>query len=94
MIVAWVIRPASSPGGPRPRRGPIEWAQYAICALHPRGLPRDFSPSKLTRDIEKRLKGDRERQLNGDPEFLAAGLKPPSRQTVLRAVELLRTAND
>ena len=83
---AWIIRSARSPYGPRQRWGQIEYAQAAICALYPKGLPRNFSPSLLTQDVRG--------QLAKDPDYCAVGFrKPVSRQTVLRAAELLRVAN-
>src|SRR5262245_52601301 len=45
---AWVIRPARSRYGPRPRWGQIEYAQVAITVLHPKGLPQNFNESQLT----------------------------------------------
>jgi hypothetical protein len=84
---AWVIRAAKSPYGPRPRMGQVEYAQAAICVIYPHGLPKNYSPSKLTRDVRE--------QLAKDPEYCAVGFsKPVSRQTVLRAVVLLRAANE
>jgi hypothetical protein len=86
MVNAWVISAAKSPYGPRPRWGPIEFVQAAICVLNPRGLPKHFSASKLTKEVRE--------QLAKDPDYRAVGFKPVSRRTVLRAVELLRAANE
>jgi hypothetical protein len=82
----WVIRAAKSPYGPRPRWGQIEYVQAAISALHPHGPPKNFNASKLTKDVREHLAKD--------PDYCAAGFRPVSRQTVLRAVKLLRAANE
>ena len=87
LVIAWVIRAGKSPYGPRPRWGPLEYAQSAICVIHPRALPKHFNASELTRDVRE--------QLAKDPEYCAVGFfKPVSRQTVSRAIELLRAANE
>jgi len=83
--IAWVIRAGKSPYGPRPRWGQIEYAQTAICELHPHGLPENFNGLQLAEDVKE--------QLARDPNYCAVGFKPISRQTVLRAVKLLREAN-
>jgi hypothetical protein len=80
----FVIRAGKSPYGPRQRWGQIEYAQAAICALHP-NIPKNFNISALTRAVRD--------QLNKDPEYRAIGFRPLSRQTVTRALELLRAAN-
>jgi hypothetical protein len=83
---AYVIRAARSPYGARPRWGRVEYAQAAIAALCPDGtISPNFNVSKLTRDVQKRL--------DEDPGYRATGLRPVSRQTVLRALERLREAN-
>jgi hypothetical protein len=84
---AWVIRAAKSPYGPRPRWGQVEYVQAAICALYPGGLPRNFNATSLTTAVRE--------QLAKDHGYRAIGFsKPVSRWTVLRAVELLRAANE
>jgi hypothetical protein len=82
----WVIRAAKSPYGPRPRWGQVEYVQAAITVICPRGLPKHFNATKLTRDVRE--------QLAKDPEYCAVGFSKVSRQTVLRAVKLLRAANE
>lgn len=83
---AFVIRAAKSPYGPRPRWGQIEFAQAAICALYPNGLPSHFNASALTDAVDKWLK-----QVRAYRE--ARFREPVSRRTVLRAMKLLRIAN-
>ena len=72
--------------GPRSEWGPAEFAQAAISALHPRGIPRNVNHSKLTKDVN-------DEQLAHDPDFKQAGYHKVSRQTVIRALEKLRAAN-
>jgi hypothetical protein len=82
---AHVIRASKSPYGARPRWGQVQYAQAAICAIYPHGLPKNFNASQLARDVRERLAKD--------PEYRAVGFPQLSRQTVLRAVALVRSAN-
>jgi hypothetical protein len=86
MTFAFVIRAAKSRYGPRPRRGQIEFVQCAIWALYPRGLPEHFNALRLTQGVQE--------QLDRDPDYRAVGFRKVSRPTVLRAVKLLREANN
>jgi hypothetical protein len=83
----YVIRAARSPYGPRPRWGQVEYAQGAIAALYRHGsIPRNVNVSALTRRVQD--------YLDKDSIYRAAGFsRPVSRQTVLRALELLRKVN-
>jgi hypothetical protein len=81
----YVIAAASSPYAPRPRRGPIEYAQGAIAALYPNGIPHNLNVSDLRRRVNK--------YLDQDPSWRAAGHKPVPRSTILRALKELEEAN-
>ena len=85
-VNAYVIRAAKSPYGPRPRWGPVEYAQGAIAALHPHGIPRNINVSALTRRVNDHLKQD--------PGYCGTGLGKVSRQTILRALELLQETDE
>jgi hypothetical protein len=63
----------------------VEYAQGAIAAFYPDGIPENPNVSKLTRQVNDYLKQD--------PGYRAAGHGEVSRQTVLRALEQLREAN-
>jgi hypothetical protein len=83
---AFVIKATDTRYGPHQRWGQREYAQAAIVALFPGGeVPRNVSPSVLTRRVKHHLALD--------AEYRAAGFKQISRQTVIRALEALRAAN-
>ena len=78
----FVIRASKTKHGPR-RGGKLQFAQVAIVALYPLGLPKHVNHLKLWRDIDERLKHD--------PDYRAIGKL--SRMTVRRALQTLRDAN-
>ena len=75
------IRAGETGYGSRSEWGPVEYAQAAITALYPRGIPRGVNCSRLTDDVNERLVCD--------PGFN----RKTSRQTVMRALRKLRAAS-
>jgi hypothetical protein len=82
---AYVVRAAKTKYGPRPGWGKIEYAQIAITALYPVALPKSTNHSALERRVNE--------VLLEDPDYKASGRGKVSRQTVLRALQILRAAN-
>ncbi len=80
-----VIKASKSSYGPRPRWGQIQYAQAALCVIYPNGIPANVNISALTRRVQA--------QLNEDRAYHEMHFPPVSRQTVMRAIELVRAAN-
>jgi hypothetical protein len=81
---AYAIRAGRTKHGPRSWKK-FEYAQAAITALYPAGLPPHVDHSWLTREVNKQLAGDR--------NYHSSGFGKISRPTVIRALGTLREAN-
>ena len=88
------LNAAKTKHGPRPTWGPLEYAQDAITALFPVDIPRNVNKSGLCHAVNEHLARA--------PAFQATlhgqlsprtGKRELSRQTVMRALEMLRAAN-
>jgi hypothetical protein len=81
---AYVIRAGRTKHGPRSWKK-IEYAQAAITAIYPAGLPPHVNHSWLTHEVNKQLADDR--------DYRASRFGEISRPTIIRALQRLRSAN-
>jgi hypothetical protein len=79
---AHVIRASHTRHGPRKTWGPLQWAQAAISALYPAGIPHSIDKAKLVEHVNVRL--------DQNPEYRATRYGYLPRSTVLRALDRLR----
>ena len=77
------IRPGRTKHGLRERWRASEFAQLAIQELHGANPPAHIDVSRLTRDVNAQLKNN--------PDYRTTGLGEISRQTVLRALNKIRS---
>jgi hypothetical protein len=81
-INAYVIKAGRTKRSPRKKWARLEYAQAAIVSVYPDLPPEDIGHSLLARKVNK--------QLSRDPKYHRGKI---SRQTVMRALALLRAAN-
>jgi hypothetical protein len=82
---ATIIKAATTKHGARMEWGQRQFAQAAIAALYPAGIPKHLNHSSLHRDVAA--------WLSTNPDYRAAPRGPLTRPTVLRALRDLREDN-
>jgi hypothetical protein len=80
-----VIRGSRTRHGPRAKWGRLQYAQAAIAALYPLGLPDPINQSQLVKDVNAKLESD--------PRYRETRFGELPRTTVLRAAKTLLDAN-